>query len=43
MDMTAAEKNLAEDRISRESDAQAHEQRVRVSKPLASLVSFFFY
>lgn len=35
VDMTTAEKNLAEDRISRESDAQAHEERVRVSKALA--------
>lgn len=30
VDMTTAEKNLAEDRLSRESDAQAHEERVRV-------------
>ena len=35
VDMTAAEKNLAEDRLSRESNAQAHEERVRVSKALA--------
>jgi nucleoprotein TPR len=35
LDMTSAEKNLAEDRLTRESDAQAHGERVRVSKPLA--------
>jgi hypothetical protein len=35
--MTAAEKNLAEDRISRESDVQVHEERVRVRAPLAYL------
>jgi uncharacterized protein (DUF342 family) len=34
VDMTAAEKNVAEDRLSRESDAQAHQGRVRVSKLL---------
>jgi hypothetical protein len=38
VDMTAAERDLAEDRISRESDAQA-----RVSIPLASPVSLFFF
>ncbi len=31
--MTASEKNLAEDRLTRESDVQAHEERVRVSVP----------
>ncbi len=41
VDMTAAEKNLAEDRLSRESDAQTDEKRVRVSKPLADLDRFF--
>jgi hypothetical protein len=41
VDMTAAEKNLAEDRVSRESDTQAHEERVRVSKPLACSGLFF--
>jgi nucleoprotein TPR len=35
VDMTAAEKNLAEDRLFRESNAQAHEERVRVGKFLA--------
>lgn len=34
MDMTASEKNLAEDRSTRESDAHAHEERIRVSVPL---------
>ena len=41
-DMTTAEKNLAEDRLSRESDAQAHEERVRVSRPLAELDYYYF-
>lgn len=41
VDMTAAERNLAEDRSSRESDAEAHEERVRVSKPLACSGLFF--
>jgi nucleoprotein TPR len=41
VDMTAAEKNLAEDRLFRESNAQAHEERVRVSKFLACLGTFF--
>ena len=35
VDMTAAEKNLSDDRLSRESNAQAHEERVRVSRPFA--------
>jgi nucleoprotein TPR len=38
VDMTNAEKNLAEDRLSRESDAQAHEKRGRVGAPSASWV-----
>ena len=42
VDMTTAEKNLAEDRLSRESDAQAHEGRVRVSKQTLSVCFFFF-
>ena len=43
VDMTAAEKNLAEDRLFRESNAQAHEERVRVSKFLAcsGLLAYF--
>ncbi|KAI9449362.1 hypothetical protein BJY52DRAFT_1215953 [Lactarius psammicola] len=32
VDMTASEKNLAEDRLTRESDAQAHEERVRAAE-----------
>ncbi len=32
-DMTTSEKNLAEDRLTCESDAQAHEERIRVSVP----------
>jgi nucleoprotein TPR len=40
VDMTGAEKNFAEDRLSRESNAQQHEERVRVSKP--SVRSFIF-
>jgi hypothetical protein len=35
VDMTAAERNLSEDSLSYESDTQAHEEHVRVSKPLA--------
>ena len=31
VDMTASEKNLAEDRLTRESDAHAHGERIRVS------------
>jgi nucleoprotein TPR len=42
VDMTTAEKNLADDRLSRESDAQAHEERVRVGAPLACPVSFAY-
>ena len=33
VDLTAAEKNLAEDRLSRESHVQAHEESVRVRAP----------
>jgi hypothetical protein len=40
--MSAAERNLAEDRISRKPDAQAHEV-FRVGKPLASLGPLFFW
>jgi nucleoprotein TPR len=35
VDMTTAEKNLAEDRLIRESDVHAHEERVRVGASLA--------
>ena len=37
VDIKAAEENLAEDRLTRESDAQAHEERVRVSAPFGVL------
>ena len=37
VDMSAAEKNLAEDRLSRESDVQVHEERVKVNTLLAYL------
>lgn len=40
VDIKAAEKNFAEDRLTRESDAQAHEERVRVSAPFGVLVMF---
>ena len=40
MDIKAAETNLAEDRLTRESDAQAHEERVRVSAPFGVLGAF---
>jgi flagellar biosynthesis GTPase FlhF len=39
VDMTTAEKNLAEDRLSRESDVQAHEERVRVGAPSGCPIS----
>lgn len=39
-DITAAEKNVAEDRLSRESDAQAHQERVRVSALFSVPLSF---
>jgi chromosome segregation ATPase len=35
VDMSAAEKNLAENRSSRESDVQAYGERVKVNTPLA--------
>jgi nucleoprotein TPR len=37
VDLTAAEKNFAEDRLTRESDVQAHEGRVRVRSPFCRL------
>ena len=37
VDLTAAEKNFAEDRLTRESDAQAHEERIRVRSSLCRL------
>ena len=40
VDIKAAETNLAEDRLTRESDAQAHEERVRVSAPFGVLEVF---
>lgn len=40
VDMTTAEKNLAEDRLSRESDARAFEERVRVGAPFTYLDAF---
>jgi len=40
VDIKAAETNLAEDRLTRESDAQAHEERVRVSAPFGVLGVF---
>ena len=40
VDMSAAEKNLAEDRLSRESDVQAHGERVKVNTILAYLGPF---
>ena len=41
VDMSAAEKNLAEDRLSRESDVQAYGERVKVNTPLAYLGLLF--
>ena len=40
VDIKSAETNLAKDRLTHESDAQAHEERVRVSAPFGVLRVF---